>query len=327
MNITTLKLHPAYLFIDKHRKWIYIAIAIIIGLLLISPKDIKWARDRENYLIFAHQGWPMIQYNLSHGIMTFLANEPLFFVINAIIYSFTNEFNTVKIIIFSASVITLLAMGSMTKYSFLNFLFFGGLPLILINYTTHLRQGLAMAIYFVGLAALMKGSQWKWIRLITPFIHSSMLFLLFFEFCELVFRKLKVNKYVKVLIFVVAVALMFMLLPSMLRLIGDRRFDAYDFSFKIAGSGLGLIGWVVIGAFYLIYGKDKPLNVMVALGMVFYLVSYFYLEFGARVLQALLPIMCVTVLNDDRDWFKRIMTTLLLGFGAFSWIKDGTSTL
>lgn len=314
-------------FIQDNQKLIYIMLAILIGFLLIAPKDIKWARDRENYLVYAHQGWPLLKYYSASGLTTVLSNEPLFLLINAFIYSFVNEFTTVKIIIFSASVMTLIAMGSMTKYNFLNFLFFGGLPSILINYTTHLRQGLAMAIYLVGIAALLKDKNLKHIRFLTPFIHSSMLFLLFFELSEYALRRLNLKKHIKLLLFVVAIAAMFLFLPSVLKLIGDRRFEAYDFSFKIAGSGLGLIAWLTIGVFYILKTENKHLNIMVSLGMVFYLISYFYLEFGARVLQSILPIMVVTILNDPREWFRYTMSTMLLGFGLFSWIKDGTSTL
>lgn len=304
-------------------KYIYLLFTVAISYLLISPTDIMWAKDRFYYLVYAESSWTLILNNINDGFLTFLVNEPLFLLINsAFALIFTPE-SIVKIIIFSASFFTLYSLGSLSKYNFWILFLFLFVPTFLLKYTTHLRQGFAMSLYFWGLTGIANDKKLKYIRFLTPFIHSSMAFVLLYEFLEAFFKKIKFSSGLR-LIFSSGVLTSFMvLIPSLAVMFGDRRAGAYAFEFGLSGSGLGFFIWLLAGSYFIIFNKKTYISTICSYGIIFYLVSYFYLDFGARVFESVFPLIVLSVVIDKKKWYRLSYIAFLILYGLLGWYGRG----
>jgi len=308
----------------KHRKKnIYLFFALLISYLLISPDDIMWAQDRFFYLVYAESGWTLIQNNISRGLFTFLSNEPLFLLINSALALLFSPESVVKIIIFTASFLGLYSLGRLSKYNLWILFLFLFLPTILLKYITHLRQGLAMSIYFLGLAGFIDNRRYKFIRFATPFIHSSMAFVVLYELLELFFKKIKLSSGLRLFFSSVALTGFMVLIPGIAMVIGDRRTDSYVFELGLSGSGLGFLIWVLAGSYFLMFRKNDYISTICNYGIVFYLVSYFYLDFGARVFESIFPLIVLSAVTDKKSWFKLSYIAFLVLYGLLGWYGRG----
>lgn len=308
----------------KHRKiYIYLFFALLISYLLISPDDIMWAQDRFFYLVYAESSWTLIQNNISRGLFTFLSNEPLFLLINSALALLFSPESVVKIIIFTASFLGLYSLGRLSKYNFWILFLFLFVPTFLLKYTTHLRQGFAMSLYFWGLTGIANDKKLKYIRFLTPFIHSSMAFVLLYEFLEAFFKKIKFSSGLR-LIFSSGVLTSFMvLIPSLAVMFGDRRSGQYAFEFGLSGSGLGFFIWLLAGSYFIIFNKKTYISTICSYGIIFYLVSYFYLDFGARVFESVFPLIALSVVIDKKKWYRLSYIAFLILYGLLGWYGRG----
>ncbi|MER1984379.1 MAG: EpsG family protein [Solibacillus sp.] len=317
------------IYIDKKyiKKFFFIICSLLISTVLVLPGDVTWARDRDNYLIYAHSSLLTLERYLGEGILAVFSNEPLFLLINIILEFLNSPELTVKIIIFMSSMIVLLCLGKLTDYNPLVIVLFLILPQVIKNHIIHLRQGLALGVYLLSFIPI-KGKKIAFLRYIAPFIHSSFLFLLFFEFLEKTLKFLWFN-FIPRMVF--SVGLIFFLIqsvPFLAILMQDRRAQEYDFSMTSGASGLGLLVWIGVAfIFILIVDKGKLINVICCYGLSFYILSYFFLDFGARVFESILPLMIVATLNVEDKESKAFLVLLLIAAGVLSWLTNGIGFL
>lgn len=317
------------IYIDKQyiKKFIFILSSLLISMVLILPSDITWARDRDNYLVYAHSSLLTLERYLSEGILVVFSNEPLFLLINISLEFLNSPELTIKMIIFISTMIVLLCIGRLTDYNLIVIVLFLILPQVLKNHIIHLRQGLALSVYLLSFISI-KGKKIAILRFVAPFIHSSFLFLLFFEYLE---KTLKFLWFKFILRMIFSVGLIFFLIqsvPILATIVQDRRAQEYDFSMASGASGLGLLMWVGVAfIFILIVDKSKLINVICCYGLVFYILSYFFLDFGARVFESILPLMIVAALNIHDKESKTFLVILLVVVGSLSWLTNGIGFL
>lgn len=311
----------------RSKHFFYILLSIFVSYILISFENFLWARDRLNYLNYAKNGYYLLNYNIQKGFLTFLSNEPLFLMINGTLGLFFEPEIVVKIIIFISSLVFLYSIGQLTNDNYILIILFWALPSILIKYTTHLRQGLAMALYYLGLVGAKNKKKWHFVRYLSPFIHSSMFFLLFFEFFESFFKRKRFAYQVRLIFFTLISTLAIIQTSRIAFFLGDRRAVTYKLGLQIAGSGLGLLFWVFMGILYIVFSRKSYWEMISLYGILFYITTYFYLEYGSRVFESILPLIIVTVLNNNNKLFKFLFMSSLLIFNVVIWLKSQGSML
>lgn len=305
----------------KRKRCIFMVIAIFIGLLLISPKDITWAQDRLNYLVYAVDSGNIMQRYISRGIVALLSNEPLFLLINMLLsFVFSPEI-TLKIIIFTSILGVLYSLGKISKYNIWVLFFFLFVPQILINHTTHLRQGLALSFYLVGITSEKKYG--KFIKYSSMFIHTSFAFMLFFEFLEVLFKKVRFDSTLRILLSTISLTGLVLAVPTVAAILGDRRALAYNFTRAQGSSGLGLLIWLLVGGFFIIISKKDHIDITICYGIIFYLASYFFIDFGARVFENTVPLLMAVTLTDSRKKVRILYMLFFLFYGALQWYLRG----
>lgn len=303
------------------KKKIYIVLSIFIAYLLISPNDIMWAKDREWYLVYAQFSLDMIVKNLTNGIVVFLANEPLFLLINSILSLVFSPENTINIIIFISSFLTLYSLGRLSKNKLIIIVLFAISPTVLLKYTTHIRQGLAMSIYFLGLVGYLENKKYRYLMYLSPLVHSSMAFIIVYEIFELFFKKIKFTSGLRLLASSIFLTTFMLSIPKIAFFLGDRRAQEYVFNLDLSGSGIGFFIWLLAGVCFITFKKNDFISTICSYGIVFYLISYFYLDFGARIFESIFPLIILSSVTDKRLWFRSSYTLFLIGYAILLWFS------
>ena len=316
---------------DKHfkrKKSIYLICSLIIAFLLAFPEDITWARDRLNYLTYAEASWVIMERYIAEGILSFLTNEPLFLVINIILSSVFSPDNVIRSIIVISTFGVLYALGKISKYNFWILFFFLFLPQIVKNHIIHLRQGLGLSFYLLGLISTNKFG--RILKYASMFIHTSFAFLILFEFLEKIFKKININAGMRMLYSSILLTIFVFIVPSLALFFGDRRALQYDFTVAQDASGLGFLFWLIAGGFFIFIMKKDQIDQITAIscyGIMFYLISYFFLDFAARIFENIIPLIIVAVLNDSRKEIKVFYTIVFLLYGSLQWYLGAFNSL
>ena len=303
---------------------LFLFICIPYGLILYSlPLTIFL--DRTYYLEYATSSeFILINYYLSGGVVSVFFNEPLWLLINMALALIFQPEQIVRIIILFSSILfsyTLAKnLGSKNFLLVLLILFF---PQVLQNYITHLRQGLALAIFMYG---VLNTKRVKLYTLFAALIHSAFYFILDFQLLDILLVKMRLNFHLKVLVYFMSSIFLIIVVDSVASLIGDRRGGQYS-SEDMQVSGLGWIFWLAF--FFLLLFKSYPLfkkpNGALPI-FIFYLTSYFSLAFVARIFETILPYI-FTGLKDLKPKYYYLLFGLLLTFCVAQWILLGNSFL
>ncbi|RFU67126.1 hypothetical protein D0469_16045 [Peribacillus saganii] len=309
----------------RTKRNIYLLFSILIGLLLIFPEDITWARDRLSYLEYASSSWTIMQRYINSGIFSFFSNEPLFLTINIILSSFLVPENVVKCIIFTSTIGVLYSLGKITKYNFLILLFFLLVPQVVKNHVIHLRQGLALSIYLLGLVSNKKYG--GLLRCLSIFIHTSFVFLILFEFLEIILKRVKFTFTVRILLSSIFLTIFIQAIPVLASLFEDRRAQAYDFTMAEGSSGLGFLAWLFVGSLFILVTKKDYINTITCYGILFYLMSYFLLDFSARIFENIIPLILIGVLSIQSKYTRTLFIMFFILYSSLIWYLSGFSFL
>ncbi|AWO74553.1 hypothetical protein A5N86_16395 [Geobacillus thermoleovorans] len=304
------------------RKNMYILITLFSSVFL-ALRPIPWAKDDLNYLDYAMYGGELLQYTLERSVtnpLFFFVNEPLWLLINSFAGEFLQPEMVVRLVIFFSTFMVLLSMGRITNYSFFTILFFFVIVQLLKNHVTHLRQGLALGVYLTGIA--LNGRKGLLVRLLSPFVHTSLWFTVLVEFYEHVTSKLRLSFFIKAALFAALILAGIFFLPTIIQMTGDRRFTEYQFDMAQSSSFLGFMWWFILGTLFFIGRKRNNISDLGTYGILFYLASYFFLDFGARVFENFVPLILVSMLNSTKD-FKVLFGCLMFFYGLVAWYFRG----
>lgn len=322
-----LQIQQMNIKVSNLKKSIYLLFALIISILLIMPQDITWAKDRENYLVYAHSSLVILLRYINEGLFSVFSNEPLFLMINIVLGEIFSPEALIKIIIFCSTLLVLYSMGYLTKFNFLVIILFLLLPQVIKNHIIHLRQGTALAVYLLGFVPLF-GKRRMTLRLLACFIHSSVLFLFFFEIMEKILKYFKLSFASRLLIATIFLIGFIQSIPFLAMVMQDRRAQEYSFSMAADASGMGIIIWACIAfLFIMVIDKKELYHVVACYGLIFYISSYFFLDFGARVFENIIPLLIIGILNLKDKYAKFLLVGVLILFGLLNWITSGLSFL
>lgn len=309
------KLHSRQILIK--RKHIYLFFAILIGLLLIAPSDIAWINDRINYLIYAKDSWAILENRFQNGIIYVLTNEPLFLLINNILSTMGQPETVLTTIIFSSALITLIGLGKISNYNLWVLFFFLFVSLILKNYTMTLRQGLALGIYLIALT-----NNWKYrdvFKFLSMFVHTSTIIFICFEILEKLLKRINFSFILRLLVSTIFITLIILVIPSVADFLGDRRAEFYSIGISDNVTGLNFLVWLLVGTLYIFLVNNNKYKIFCSYVIIFYLVSYFLFPIGARIFEAVLPVIMATAVSDERREVRILFIVFFLAYGVLLW--------
>lgn len=296
---------------------VYVSVAIaLVFAIFLAALPVDQFVDRDAYLAYAEGSLAIFVLNAANGVATVLVNEPLWLLINGLLSVFFDAESCVRIIV---GVSAYLVARSVTKNNFQQIfavLLFMLLPQFLKNYVIHLRQGLAIAVFMIGWYRFDGRRGWG-VMLLTPFIHASFFFLIFFLFLNRLLEAIRASATIRVIaFFAVGVFLSFATIWLAAGL-GARQAGEYQGSAAADSSGLGFLFWLMFGCIYALQGRKFLRENMLAVGvLIFYLAGYFFLPVAARIFESALLLILIAGL--DLTNYRKTAFWILFSFYFFA---------
>lgn len=273
-------------------------------------------QDRQNYLNYAGGSFNILENHLINGSFSVLANEPLWLLFNISLGQFFEPEIVVRIVIFSgASLLSYLLIRVNPKNSIWLMLFLL-MPQLLKNHVTHLRQGLAMALFYAGY--LSGGSTRRWgLMVASSFVHASFFFILPLVALPEILKKMHFAIDVR-LFAVIGFAVLISLFMGLLASVVGARQSVHNFEMASV-SGLGFVFWLIVIGLFIANGKEwLENNQEAAAVLIFYLVSYFLVEVTARIFESGMPLVLLSGLVLT-GWRRLVFICMFLLYGAIQW--------
>jgi len=285
--------------------------ALLYGGLFVSLPLYEF-RDRDNYLRYATNSWDIFKMYRSSGLLVVLANEPLWLLLNAALAKIFTPETVLRLMIFFPA--TLLAWNILrqSSHQFVWLLLFLLLPQIFVHHICMLRQGLAIAIFVTGWFSHNRYIRF-FLMALTPFIHASFVFVLSIYFLSFLFQKLKIAIDVRTLIYASFALLCSLILAWLASIVGARQAQEYTFS-SANISGFGFIFWLIILFIMFLQGKRYIYSYSFEVGgLVFYLISYFFIPVSARIFESMLLLILIACLNMT-GWRRTLFLALIMSY-------------
>lgn len=334
MNKEALSLDARIGFVHERRnigcQFLVLALALIYGGILASlPLDVFL--DRVNYLNYAENSWFIFARNLAISPLVVFANEPLWLLINTGLAMLLPSEIVLRVIIFvPASVVAWFVLRQQPQ-QFIWLLLFLLLPQVIGNHISHLRQGMAIAVFLMGWFSNKQPLRWLMFAA-APLIHSSYFFILVLLVATNLMLHLRLAADVRTLVFVVLGVAAGVSTFWVASFLGARQALIYDFSMTDV-SGLGAVFWGVVFIVMCFQGRTFMRRHTFELGViVFYLSTYLLLEVTGRIFEAALLLVLLAGLQLT-GWRRLFFLTLIsvylvlqyimrldlpwLGFGAY----------
>lgn len=299
------------------RRFLSFLFAIFYGYMLVSL-DGKYFFDRDNYLAYATKSHKLIDEYLDNGgVVGFLSNEPIWLYINQVLGNYLEPIQVVDTIIFVSACTMAFTILSFPRISFiLGLLFLMNLQ-IAKNYTIHLRQGTALALFTFGWTRV--GPAGWGFRLLGALTHTSILILeAIFLMVSLIHRFKWSGAFLR-LNYLILTSIVTVSLVSVGGYFGARQSARYGEQ-AASMTGLGLGFWLVVLLLFLVQGKEWLRNNGAATSV---LIAYVLLsvtsEFGARVLESGLVVIYLSGLQLPANWRTRFVS-LYLVYVATGWL-------
>lgn len=274
--------------------------------------------DRANYIDYAERSNRLIDIYYSGGILRFLSNEPVWLIVNSLLRHFYSADVVVRIIIFFSSfTVSFLVLRSKPKYFiylFLVLLF----PAVIGKFVIHIRQGLAISFFLIGWFSKNRLIRWLFFGL-SPFIHSSFLFILMLFGISKFSEKIKLAFDLRVLLISIVAFCVIVGLPFLALVSGARQANEYDFSGPEV-SGVGFLYWSFILVLFWSQGKVFiRVNSFVITGLVFYLSTYFFLVVTARIFESILVLLLLIACDLNKN-IKHLYYMMFVLFFCAIWV-------
>jgi hypothetical protein len=273
-------------------------------------------QDRISYINYANFSDVLLLNYWNRGILQFFSNEPLWLCINIVLKYFLDAENVVRFIIFSSSLIFSYKILSINKESLLIAIFLLLMPVVLKNFITHLRQGLAISLFI--LFYFSNSNQKKLSFLIPPFVHSSFFFLSLLYYSAFLLKKYRQGIDVRLLYYFFSMLFIVFALEYISYWFGARQAYAYGFE-SSSGSGLGFIFWFFIFILLVSEGYEYFIeNEFVLTIVALYLMSYFFLEVTARIFESGIILVFLAGLRLNRTR-KFLFLASMIFYMSMTW--------
>ena len=252
--------------------------------------------DRANYLAYAENSLLLIGNYLNQGLLSLFFNEPIWLLINIFLSLLTSPETTLQIIIFFSSfTVSYLVLKNSPKYFWI-LLIILIFPNVIKNFIIHIRQGLAVAFFLIGWFSLSKPKRYLFI-LMSPFIHSSFFIIITIFFLTSILQKMRFAFDLRLIIYILLGLTVSFGLGFIASFLGMRQANEYEFT-AASSSGLGFLFWFIILSLYVTSGKAFLQKHSFVIGMiVFYLITYFFIEVTARIFESAIILVLLASLE------------------------------
>jgi len=298
-------------------KFLLICFSLTFGYVLQSLPLLHFL-DRQNYLNYAENSVDIWSRYAADGFLTLFANEPLWLLANISIAHFFEPDIVLRIIIFFGAYWFSYSLIRVSPKNSIWLMLFLLAPQILKNHITHLRQGLAMALFFSGY--FLGTSRKRWLLMAaSPFVHASFFFILPIIILPRLLKRL--NFAIDVRITVVGVfAVVATVSLGLLAAFFSARQAGYGNFGNLSVSGLGLVFWVGVAGLFLSEGRKYIEANQEALSVLFfYFISYFIINVSARIFESSLPIVLFSGLLLTA-WRRWVFICAFLLYSIMQWI-------
>lgn len=292
-------------------------IALMYGAVLAAlPVDVFM--DRSNYLTYASDSMAILARNISSGLVSTLANEPLFLLINLGLSAFLSPEGVVRLIVFvSASIVARFVLRSHQRQFMWLFLFLL-VPQVIKNHIIHLRQGLAISVFLLGWSSRSVPLRWL-VMGMAPFIHASFGFVVALLVMTKVVGKLRLAADLRAIVFASAGLAVGVGMGWLARTFDARQ--AEDYAFDVgAVSGLGFVFWLFVLSLFITQGKAFmqrsafPISVLIL-----YLSTYFLVEVTARIFESAVIFVLLSGMLLT-SWRRKAFLSGMLFYVAVSYV-------
>jgi hypothetical protein len=302
----------------SHYHIIIIFLSIGYGLILSFGVPIESIKDREWYLIYAYNSYSLFLKYGSYGLISLIVNEPVWLVINLILCQIFDPANVVRVIIwFSATLLayTVLRIDSRFFFFLLLILFF---PAVINNYIIHLRQGFGISLFV--LAYFCKIYSLRFILFIlTALIHSSFFVIVLLLASVKMFERARFAVDLRVASLSILTITLGLTVTVAAVLLGARQGGLYGVGFTSV-SGLGFLFWALTLFLYVLQGNCFCKKHTFAIAMlVFYCVTYFFLEVSGRIFESAIIIVLLASLELS-GWRRKIFVFMVIFYSAYYYI-------
>ncbi|WP_288760838.1 EpsG family protein [uncultured Lacticaseibacillus sp.] len=310
----------------KTIKLLFVLMALVIlTMIVVHPQDPLWARDRDNYELYAKYGFGYFdQYFSQGGYLSVISNEPLFISINGLLgYIFTPD-TVVLILVGVGYFVTNFVISRENDYSILPVLMYLLLPQTLKNNVMQTRQGLAVAWYLFFLT--QNNRFFKSFRFFSVFIHTGSAILIVADIFRSCMRKFNFRKGQMVVSFAVLSMIIAKVVPTLSQFVGDRRADEYDFLADSGVSGLAWIFWLFFFVIFFVISESDQYSDISLLGIIFYLSTYFNFDLSGRAFEFFVPVILLSLFRQKGSWEKYVLIFILMMYAAMGWYQNGGIT-
>lgn len=259
-------------------------LALMYGTALAAlPVDVFL--DRDNYLTYASDSVAILVRSLSGGLMSLLANEPLFALINIGLSSFLSPEAVVRLLVFLPATVVAHFVLQKDSRQFVWLLLFLLVPQVIKNHIIHLRQGVAISVFLLGWNSRSVPLRWV-LFVMASFIHASFVFVIGLLVMTKTVGRLRFAADIRMVIFVTAGIAVGVVMGWLAQIIGARQAEEYVFDAG-AASGLGFAFWLFVLMLFVFQGKGfMQRNAFALSAIILYLTTYFLVEVTARIFES-----------------------------------------
>ncbi|HJS91155.1 MAG TPA: EpsG family protein [Steroidobacteraceae bacterium] len=277
-------------------------------------------QDRANYLNYATDSLVLLGKNVINGPVAVLANEPVWLLVNWALGVLFTPAHAVRLLIFtSALVMAFEVLRHAPSKGWAWALPFLLMPQLLDNYTTHLREGCGLSIFLAGWFSESRYRKYL-LLVLSPLVHSSYFVVLALYLVVGVTKRLRLANDVQVAAIVTFGAAMSVGLVWLGSILGARQASEYQYLGGATVSGLGFVFWLAVLLIFLIEGSSLVRKHALAVGaLVFYLTTYFFLQFTGRIFEAMLLLVLLAGL-ELTSWRKFAFVGLTISWVLFGWM-------
>lgn len=285
--------------------------------ILVQVLPLELSEDFEGYVTYFYDSGIILSDRTSDGL-SFLANEPLFLILNLFLSTITDSPElAIRAIIFTSTLTLAFIFFYVNAKHKLLMLLFLLTPQMFHNFTTHIRQGLGMAVFYAGFYFLGRHRGLP-LMLAAPFIHASLFFVLPAIFARDILESFRVRTKSAILLLSAAALSMGMTTGFLASFLGARQADNYNFA-SFAGSGLGLLFWIGVGALVYLQGKRIFWAHTAAVAILLqYYFGYLFVETAGRIFEAGLPLVFMMILHLT-GWRKNAFLAAYGVYFLISW--------
>lgn len=285
---------------------------------VLTALPLEIFKDRANYLVYAEYSDQVLARFAAGGLLSVVANEPVWLLVNIGLHSFQSPQTVLRTIIFTSSFLVSFILLRQNSRHIYWMIFFLLIPQVLKNNIIHLRQGLAISVFMAGYYIGPKPL--RYLLMVTAgLIHSSFLIVLAIGGLVWSLKVVKFSPYLRTVFFVIGFGLLALSLSFLASELGARQGEQYTEE-GLAISGLGFLYWLSILLIFISQGpsflRDNPFPFGV---LTFYVASYFLTPLAARIFESALLFVLIAGLSL-RGWRRQLYLSAIVFFAVLTYL-------